>query len=43
MVDLESRADDQVRLAARAYRRGEVLRPVQAMPDYLRDTVVRAV
>jgi tRNA threonylcarbamoyladenosine biosynthesis protein TsaB len=43
LVDLEPRAADQARLAVRAYRRGEVLRPEQAVPVYLRDTVVRAV
>jgi len=42
LVDLEPRAADQVGLAARGYRRGEVLRPEPVMPVYLRDTVVRA-
>jgi tRNA threonylcarbamoyladenosine biosynthesis protein TsaB len=41
LADLEPRASDQSRLAARAYRRGETLAPEQALPVYLRDTVVR--
>jgi tRNA threonylcarbamoyladenosine biosynthesis protein TsaB len=39
--DLEPRAGDLVRLAAQAYRQGEILRPEEAVPVYLRDTVVR--
>jgi tRNA threonylcarbamoyladenosine biosynthesis protein TsaB len=43
VADLEPRAADQVRLAVRAYRQGEVLRPDQAVPVYLREKVVREV
>jgi tRNA threonylcarbamoyladenosine biosynthesis protein TsaB len=41
LPDLEPRAGDLVRLAAQRYRQGEVLRPEDAVPVYLRDTVVR--
>jgi len=30
-----------VRLAAQHYQQGEILRPEEAIPVYLRDTVVR--
>lgn len=43
LVDLEPRAVDLVQLAVRAFRQGEILRPDQAVPVYLRDTVVQAV
>jgi tRNA threonylcarbamoyladenosine biosynthesis protein TsaB len=43
LTDLEPCAADQARLAARAYRLGEILPPEQAIPVYLRDTVVREV
>jgi tRNA threonylcarbamoyladenosine biosynthesis protein TsaB len=41
LPDLEPRAGDLVRLAAQCYRQGEMLRPEEAVPVYLRDTVVR--
>jgi tRNA threonylcarbamoyladenosine biosynthesis protein TsaB len=40
LPDLEPGAGDLVRLAAEGYRRGEVLRAEEAVPVYLRDTVV---
>jgi tRNA threonylcarbamoyladenosine biosynthesis protein TsaB len=43
LPELEPRAGDLVRLAARGYRDGELLRPEEAVPVYLRDTVVRQV
>jgi tRNA threonylcarbamoyladenosine biosynthesis protein TsaB len=43
LSDLEPSAADQARLAAQAYRLGEILSPEQAIPVYLRDTVVREV
>jgi tRNA threonylcarbamoyladenosine biosynthesis protein TsaB len=43
LAELEPRAADQARLAAWSYRRGEMLPPEQAVPVYLRDTVVREV
>ena len=41
LPDLEPRAGDLVSLAAQGYRQGAVLRPEEAVPVYLRDTVVR--
>lgn len=41
LPDLEPRAGNLVRLAAQSYRQGEILRPEEAVPVYLRDTVVR--
>ena len=41
LPDLEPGAGDLVHLAAEGYRRGEVLRPEEAVPVYLRDTVVQ--
>jgi tRNA threonylcarbamoyladenosine biosynthesis protein TsaB len=41
LPDLEPGAGDLVRLAAQGYRQGEILRPEEAVPVYLRDTVVR--
>jgi tRNA threonylcarbamoyladenosine biosynthesis protein TsaB len=41
LPDLEPSAGDLVRLAAQGYRQGEILRPEEAVPVYLRDTVVR--
>jgi tRNA threonylcarbamoyladenosine biosynthesis protein TsaB len=41
LADLEPRASEQARLAARRYTKGETLRPEQAVPVYLRDEVVR--
>jgi tRNA threonylcarbamoyladenosine biosynthesis protein TsaB len=41
LPDLEPRAGDLVRLAAQRYQQGEILRPEEAVPVYLRDTVVR--
>jgi tRNA threonylcarbamoyladenosine biosynthesis protein TsaB len=41
LPDLEPRAGDLVRLAAQRYHQGEILRPEEAVPVYLRDTVVR--
>jgi tRNA threonylcarbamoyladenosine biosynthesis protein TsaB len=43
LPDLEPRAGDLVRLAAQRYHQGEILRPEEAVPVYLRDTVVRPV
>jgi len=43
LPDLEPRAGDLVRLAAQGYRQGEFLCPEEAVPVYLRDTVVRPV
>jgi tRNA threonylcarbamoyladenosine biosynthesis protein TsaB len=43
LPELEPRAADLVRLAVQAYRQGEILRPEDAVPVYLRDTVARAV
>jgi tRNA threonylcarbamoyladenosine biosynthesis protein TsaB len=42
MPDLEPRAGDLAPLAAQHYRQGETLRAEEAVPVYLRDTVVRA-
>jgi len=41
LPDLEPRAGDLVRLAAQRYHQGEILCPEEAVPVYLRDTVVR--
>jgi tRNA threonylcarbamoyladenosine biosynthesis protein TsaB len=41
LPDLEPGAGDLVRLAAQGYRQGDILRPEEAVPVYLRDTVVR--
>jgi len=41
LPDLEPGAGDLVRLAAQRYHQGEILRPEEAVPVYLRDTVVR--
>jgi len=41
LSDLQPRAGDLVCLAAQGYRQGEILRPEEAIPVYLRDTVVR--
>jgi tRNA threonylcarbamoyladenosine biosynthesis protein TsaB len=38
---MEPRAGDLVHLAVQGYRQGEILRPEEAVPVYLRDTVVR--
>jgi tRNA threonylcarbamoyladenosine biosynthesis protein TsaB len=38
---LEPGAGDLVLLAAKGYRQGDILRPEEAVPVYLRDTVVR--
>jgi len=42
LPDLEPRAGDLAPLAALRYRQGEILRAEEAVPVYLRDTVVRA-
>jgi len=42
LTDLEPRAGDLAALAAQYYRQGEILRAEEAVPVYLRDTVVRA-
>jgi tRNA threonylcarbamoyladenosine biosynthesis protein TsaB len=41
LPDLEPRAGDLVHLAAQGYRQGDILRPEEAVPVYVRDTVVR--
>jgi tRNA threonylcarbamoyladenosine biosynthesis protein TsaB len=41
LPDLEPKAGDLVRLAAQRYHQGEILRPEEAVPVYLRDTIVR--
>jgi tRNA threonylcarbamoyladenosine biosynthesis protein TsaB len=41
LPDLEPKASDLARLAVQGYRQGEILRPEEAVPVYLRDTVVR--
>jgi tRNA threonylcarbamoyladenosine biosynthesis protein TsaB len=41
LAEFEPRAADQARLAVKGYRQGETMRPEQAVPVYLRDTVVR--
>ena len=41
LPDLEPRAGDLVRLAVQRYQQSKILRPEEAVPVYLRDTVVR--
>jgi tRNA threonylcarbamoyladenosine biosynthesis protein TsaB len=42
LTDLQPMAGDLAPLAAQRYRQGEILRAEEAVPVYLRDTVVRA-